>query len=76
MYRHIIPKYKSGYYLKNDDIILKFNPKNKEFFNFNEALSIIVDTKNINELDIRVFELNSVTYYKQTENPFDTAMNL
>lgn len=41
-----------------------------------EEVSLQVIVKNINLLQIRVFEFNTETYYKKNLKPFDTTVNL
>ncbi len=57
-------------------VILSFSPSNKEFFRSDEPVSILLDIKNIKNLIIRVFELNTFNYYAKYKKEIDASINL
>jgi hypothetical protein len=49
---------------------------NKEHFKPDERVKLTVDLKNVPSLYIKVFEFNSLNYFKKTKQPFKTDVNL
>jgi len=59
-----------------DEVIIRFKETNKDQFSVNESVNLILELKNIPELIIKVFQFNTVTYYKKNLEQFDTSINL
>jgi hypothetical protein len=59
-----------------DQIILRLTEDNKETFRVEDSVSLRVELKNIEKLEIKIFEFNTETYYKKNKRPFDTSVNL
>eukprot|EP01084_Bolivina_argentea_P082797 149921_1 len=67
------------YYIKNlkDETLIEFDKfKNPKYFNINEQVEIFVNVKNINDLTIKIFEMNTKSYYRDKEKQIETDMNL
>ena len=41
-----------------------------------EGVTLRVELKNIEKLEIKIFEFNTETYYKKNLKPFDTSVDL
>jgi len=50
--------------LKNK-VILKFSPQNTKYFGVNDTISLKVELKNVPTLIIKVFEINTFSYFKK-----------
>ena len=59
-----------------DKIILKFSKQNKDYFGVDEDVSLQVICKNIQRLDVKIFEFNTLTYYKKNLKKFDPEIDL
>ena len=59
-----------------EEILLDFKESNKETFLVHESVDLHLLVRNVAELEIKVFEINTVTYYLKTLKPFDTSINL
>ncbi|MEC8928494.1 MAG: hypothetical protein VX705_04700, partial [Verrucomicrobiota bacterium] len=59
-----------------DRIDLDFAARNPNFFGPNEPVSLIVNVKNVKQLIVRVFEINTYNFYTKNLAPVDTAVNL
>ncbi len=57
-------------------VILSFPATNKEFFRADEPVIIRLDIKNIRNLIIRVFELNTFNYYMKYKKEINATINL
>lgn len=49
---------------------------NKKFFKSGEEVSVFVDIKNIQNLTVKVFEINTENYYLKNKSTFDNAIAL
>ena len=61
--------------LKNKTI-LKIKEYNKEQFKIDEDIDIILDIKNINQLYIKIYEINTENYYLTNLSGFDNKLNI
>ena len=59
-----------------DRVVIKFSEQNKEFFGIDEDVSLQVICKNIQRLDVKIFEFNTLTYYKKNMKDFDSEVDL
>ena len=78
----------SGKELKNDKIdfekyeklanavIIELSECNKEVFQPSEKVQIFAELKNVPTMHIKIFEFNSLNYYKKNKVPFKTDVNL
>lgn len=57
-------------------MILEFSKQNKESFQVEEDVALLMTLKNINTLHVKVFEFNTETYYLKNLQPINLAMNL
>lgn len=55
---------------------IEFVPSNKRFFSTTEPVHLELDIKNVETLMIKVFELNTLNYYKAFSKPVDTTVDL
>jgi hypothetical protein len=55
---------------------VKLTEDNKETFTVEEGVSLRVQLKNIEKLEIKIFEFNTETYYRKNKKAFDTSVNL
>lgn len=49
---------------------------NNKFFKAGEPVNLLVDLKNIQDLTIKCFEINTENYYLKNSGPFDNSLNL
>ncbi|NNE01424.1 MAG: carboxypeptidase regulatory-like domain-containing protein [Pirellulaceae bacterium] len=59
-----------------DSIELRLAPQNKIFFDADDPSQLIVDVKNIDELVVRIYEINSLSYYRSNKKPVNTDIDL
>lgn len=59
-----------------DQVELEFSKANREVFEIEEEVSLLVNIKNIKNLHVKIFEFNTETYYKKNLMPFNTGVNL
>jgi hypothetical protein len=64
------------YQALKDRIDLDFAPTNKPFFKAGDAVSLDLDIKNVKTLLVKVFEINTLNYYKQHKREVDSGINL
>ena len=55
---------------------LDFAPENNHYYAANDAVSLDVDVKNVKTLIVKVFELNTLNYYREKNREVDTSINL
>ena len=55
---------------------MKFLPENKDKFRIEDQVELYLEVKNISTVHIKVFEFNTLTYYRKTLKPFDTSIDL
>ena len=55
---------------------LDFSPTNKDCYNREDAVSLEVFVKNVKNLIVRVYEINTGNYYRQNKGEMTTALNL
>jgi hypothetical protein len=59
-----------------EEILLDFKECNKETFTVADSVDLHLLIRNVEELHLKVFEFNSVTYYLKNLKPFDNSINL
>ena len=59
-----------------DRVEIDFTPTNKTVFAPDEQVSLDVDVKNVRTLLVKVFELNTLGYYRAQSREIDTAIDL
>jgi hypothetical protein len=59
-----------------DRVDIDFAPTNKQLFSADEAVSLDVEVKNVKALIVKVFELNTINYYREKNREIDTSINL
>ena len=57
-------------------VIIELLPSNKEVFKPDEKVEIVAELKNVPKMHIKIFEFNSLNYYKKNCVPFKTDVNL
>lgn len=60
----------------SDQVNLTFCDHNKEKFSVQESVELHLDIKNVQTLHVKVFEFNTLTYYRKNLKPFDTGLDL
>ena len=55
---------------------MRFTDTNFDVFRVNDSVSLTLELKNIQSLTMKVFEINTETYYRKTMKPFDTSIDL
>jgi len=55
---------------------IDFAPSNPEFFAADAPVSLELDLKNTNKLIVKVFEINTLNFYKKFKTEIDTDINL
>ena len=51
-------------------------PENQEKLKVEEPVHLWMTVKNISTLHCKVFEFNTLTYYRKTKQPFDSSVDL
>ncbi|MFG0261267.1 MAG: hypothetical protein ACF788_02630, partial [Novipirellula sp. JB048] len=59
-----------------DSVQLRLAPQNPIRFTPQDASQLIVDVKNIEELVLRIYEINSLSYLRNHDQPLDTDIDL
>ena len=59
-----------------DRVDIDFVPSNPEFFAADDPVSLELDLKNTNKLIVKVFEINTLNFYKKYKTEIDTDINL
>ncbi|MEM6470586.1 MAG: tetratricopeptide repeat protein [Planctomycetota bacterium] len=59
-----------------DRVQLTFAPSNPKFLSADQPTELLVDVKNIDKLVVRVYEMNSLAYYRSNEKLLDTDVEL
>ena len=59
-----------------DKMQLSFAPNNPRQFASDKATELLVDVKNIDKLVVRVYEMNSLAYYRSNKRPLNTDVDL
>ena len=66
-----------GYYEKlKDRVEIEFAPTQRRHFRATEPVSLTVDVKNVKKLLIKVFEINTLNYYRSLTREVDASINL
>ena len=60
----------------SDEVNLTFLPENKDKFRIEDKVELFLEVKNVSTVHIKVFEFNTLTYYRKTLKPFDTSIDL
>ncbi len=55
---------------------IAFAPTNKEYFRADEAVSLALDVKNVKTLMVKVYEVNTMNYYRELQREVETSINL
>lgn len=55
---------------------MKFLPENSDKFKVDEEVELWLEVKNVKTIHYKVFEFNTLTYYRKTLKPFDTGIDL
>lgn len=59
-----------------DLVHMKFLPENSDKFKVKEEVELWLEVKNVQKVHYKVFEFNTLTYYRKTLKPFDTGIDL
>ena len=59
-----------------NEIYIKFSEWNKEEFETNEQISVSISVKNIEEIRVKIYEINLENYYKERLKPFTPDINV
>ncbi len=59
-----------------DSVELRLSPTNPPLFSPNEPTSLTIDIKNVNDLVLRIYEINTPAYYLTHDQPLDTDIDL
>ena len=59
-----------------DQVEVRLAPENRERYAGDEAIKLVVDIKNVDELVVRITEINSLAYYQTRSEPIDTDIDL
>lgn len=57
-------------------VLIEFTDANRNYFKVDERVKVVVDIKNVPTLYVKVFEFNSLNYFKKTKTQFRTDVNL
>ena len=57
-------------------IDIAFAPQNSSVFQVGAEVNLLVDVKNVPQLRVKVFEINTFNYYRDQQKPLNLAMNL
>lgn len=60
----------------SDEVSLKFLPENLDKFKIDQSVTLWLEIKNVQTVHCKVFEFNTLTYYRKTMKPFNTAIDL
>ena len=64
------------YQALKERVDIEFSPANKVYFKAAEAVGLDVDVKNVKTLIVKMYEINTITYYRDTQREVDTSINL
>lgn len=59
-----------------DRVDIEFAYTNTQYFTPGQPVSLDVDIKNVEKLIVKVYQINTVNYYRQVGRPLDTTLNL
>ena len=59
-----------------DEVSLTFLPHNRDKFRIDEPVQLHLAVKNVSTVHCKVFEFNTLTYYRKNLKPFDTSIDL
>ena len=59
-----------------DRIDLDFVPTNKQYFQVNEGVGVDLDVKNIKKLIVKIYEINTLNYFREHGRDVNTDINL
>ncbi|EMI18822.1 hypothetical protein RMSM_04248 [Rhodopirellula maiorica SM1] len=59
-----------------DSVQLRLAPQNKPRFASDDPAQLIVDVKNVDELVLRIYEINSLAFLRTHQEPLDTDIDL
>ncbi len=59
-----------------DAVELRLSPENKRRYGSDDPTELIVDVKNIDDLVVRIYEINTLSYYRSHNKPLDTDIDL
>eukprot|EP01084_Bolivina_argentea_P312265 540606_1 len=66
------------HYIDNikDTVLIEFDKCNKTQYKLRDDVNIIINVKNINELLIKIFEINTRSYFRDKQSELNTDLNL
>ncbi len=59
-----------------DKVVLRLAAENRERYRGDEPVELLADVKNVDELTVRVYEINSLAYYRTRGELIDTDIDL
>ena len=59
-----------------DKVQIQFAPQNRLRYSENQPTELLVDLKNVDKLIVRVYEMNSLAYYRSNSRQLDTDIDL
>ena len=66
----------SDYQTLKERIDIDLAPENQVYFQANDPVAITADVKHVKELLVKVFEINTLNYYREKQAEIDLAINL
>ena len=57
-------------------VLIELDDSNKDSFGVKDRVRIVTELKNVPKLYVKVFEFNTLNYFKTTKQPFKTDVNL
>ena len=66
----------SEYKALKDRVELDFVPQNKKYFDPDELVRVELNVKNVKDLIVKVFEINTANYYRENRGEVNLAVNL
>ena len=57
-------------------VMIELDDSNKDSFGVEDRVRIVTELKNVPKLYVKVFEFNTLNYFKKTKQPFKTDVNL
>ena len=57
-------------------VLIELDDSNKDSFGVEDRVRIVTELKNVPKLYVKVFEFNTLNYFKKTKQPFKTDVNL
>lgn len=57
-------------------IELRFAPNNPHHFAASDSISLQVELKNVDQLIVKIYEINTLSYFRNNQQPLDTSIDL